>query len=504
VALGRITIRERIDPAITASLFSNYRSSADAVLELIDNAVDSRLSASHLAVEVTVRPTSLVVMSSGGDGMGVRELERNYLRWGGSAKRGKQLLGQYGQGGKAAIGHLGSRFIVEASRPGEGVAWHFEDEDYRNRSRLKTYDVGQVKKRLAAEVGYVRIRVDGVDKRIDLRRLAQRLGETYAPLLDSGVLSISLNGSTVGRAPLSVLERKPFQVNAGGGRLKGWLGLADAERPTPGWLPGLRCYKFGRLIADGEFFGHAGPAQVPALARLMGEVEIPNAPLTMNKSDFDRDSPQWVEVEERLGRMLAPIVRRLEREGEAPPPASAVKVAEQVRRLLGQVLRLTEREDIFAGLAAASLRATASRAEDELPLDGEVEPKSKPAEPRIPPPAGESPRAVRRGFGSIVIRSLDPSIRSTTAVEEGVRVVVINSSYPLFKERRGDIWYQLETAAREVCRAAESGSVDEYERRVNEIVLTASALRARRRAPRRSSGEQLRLLKPRRAGGAAR
>ena len=141
VALGRITIRERIDPAIIASLFSNYRSSADAVRELIDNAVDSRFSASHLAVEVTVRPTSLVVMSSGG------------------------------------------------------------------------------------------------------------------------------------------------------------------------------------------------------------------APLTMNKSDFDRDSPLWVEVEERLGRVLAPIVRRLEREGEAPPPASAVKVAEQVRRLLGQVLRLTEREDIFAGLA---------------------------------------------------------------------------------------------------------------------------------------------------------
>src|ERR1700682_3275175 len=149
----RVTVRERIDPAITASLFSNYRSSADAVLELIDNAVDSRLSASHLAVEGTVRPTSLVVMSSGGGGMGVRELERDSLRWGASAKRGKQLLGQYGQGGKAAIGHLGSRFIVEASRPGDGVAWHFEDEHYRDRSRLKTYDVGQVKKRLSAEIG---------------------------------------------------------------------------------------------------------------------------------------------------------------------------------------------------------------------------------------------------------------------------------------------------------------------------------------------------------------
>ena len=46
----RVTVRERIDPAITASLFANYRSSADAVMELVDNAIDSRLKGSALNV----------------------------------------------------------------------------------------------------------------------------------------------------------------------------------------------------------------------------------------------------------------------------------------------------------------------------------------------------------------------------------------------------------------------------------------------------------------------
>jgi hypothetical protein len=36
---GRITVRERIDPEITATLFANYRSSADALMELVDNEV---------------------------------------------------------------------------------------------------------------------------------------------------------------------------------------------------------------------------------------------------------------------------------------------------------------------------------------------------------------------------------------------------------------------------------------------------------------------------------
>jgi hypothetical protein len=47
--VDRVVVRERIDPGITASLFSNYRSSADSVLELIDNSVDSRIAGRPLA-----------------------------------------------------------------------------------------------------------------------------------------------------------------------------------------------------------------------------------------------------------------------------------------------------------------------------------------------------------------------------------------------------------------------------------------------------------------------
>ncbi len=496
MALGRITVRERIDPAITASLFSNYRNSADAVLELVDNAVDSRLAGAPLAVEITVRPTSLIVFTSGGEGMGLQDLERNYLRWGGSPKRGRQLLGQYGQGGKAAIGHLGQRFSVEASRPGEPLAWRFTDDDYRDRSRLKTYEVVEVAKRTPVGTGSVRIRVDGVDKRIDLRRLGQRLAESYRPLLEPGLLVIRLNGAIVQPVPLAVVDRHPVSVNASGRRLQGWFGLADPDRATPGWAPGLRCYRLGRLIADGEFFGHPGPAHVPAMARLMGEIDIPQVPLTMNKGDFDRDSRQWVEVEERMHRTLEAVARRLRKEGDAPPPASAVRVAEQVRRLLGQALRMAERQDIFSGFAAVSAETKPRPpAPDELPLEEASGPAPEPRRPAVAAGGARPAGGARRGFGAIVIRALAPSIRSTTVLEEGARIVVINSRYPLYEERRGDMWYQLETAAREVCRAADGASVTEYEQRVNEIVLTASALRGRRRRTARSRASQFALLK---------
>jgi hypothetical protein len=117
--------------------------------------------------------------------------------------------------------------------------------------------------------------------------------------------------------------------------------------------------------------------------------------------------------------------------------------------------------------------------------------ESPPTPPRLP----NADEQKRRGFGQVVVRPLDPAIRSQTVIEREVTTVVINSRHPLFLKRGGDIWYQLETAAREVFKSLEGASVSEYERRVNEILLLAFRLRARRRDARsRKSAAQLPLI----------
>src|SRR5260370_17307906 len=94
--------------------------------------------------------------------MGRAELERHYLRWGGSPKRGRNLLGQYGQGGKAAIGHLGTSFTVEASQPADETAWRFADADYRDPTKLKPYELKVVIKRVPLSQGHSPIRIHAV------------------------------------------------------------------------------------------------------------------------------------------------------------------------------------------------------------------------------------------------------------------------------------------------------------------------------------------------------
>ena len=486
--MERITVRERIDPQLTATLFANYRSSADALLELVDNSIDSRMAGQPLKVDIAVYGAAITVTTEGGEGMGPKDLERRYLRWGGSAKRGKELLGQYGQGGKAAIGHLGQRFTVESSRPGDPVAWRFSDPNYRDRSRLKRYELQEVQKRLSAEVGYTRIRIDEIDKRVDLKRLRQRLSDTYRLLLERADLEIMLQGAALGPRSLGEVSRHPFRVRAAGTMVAGWVGTVDAATRTADFVPGMRCYRLGRLVRDGEFFGHPLPAQAPGLGQLIGEVEIPRVPLTINKSDFDRDSEPWVEIEHRLHRLLTPIVHRLARETESPPPASAIKVAHQVRRLLSQALRWADRPELFIGTAPAPA-ATA------IPTNGQSRPPAQGGDKPPPaiPSASQSAASGRRGFGEIVIRPLGPAVRSQTVVEDGIKNIVLNSQHPLFRERRGDVWYQLETAAAEICKSLEGVTVADYDRRVNEIVLLAFKLRGRRRKP-RTPAAQLKIL----------
>jgi len=493
----RRVVRERIDPRLTASLFANYRSATDAVLELIDNAVDARIEGTPLRVDLVVRTGLLTLTAVGGTGMGPREIERDYLRWGASPKRAGERIGRYGQGGKAAIGHLGERFAILASKPGDPKAHGFADDAYRDRSRLRTYELVERSKPVATELGYVRLEIGRVDRKLDGRRLATRLGEVYRPLLSSGAVTMTVDRAPVRPVGWDVVERSEFSVRAGGRLVRGWLGLLP-DPPSPGTDPGVRIYHLGRLIGAPAWFGHPGPAVHPGLNRLIGEVELPHVPVTMNKSDVDRDTEEWLAVEARLHRQLAPLIRRLMADGSMAVDPTALRTAEQVRRILARALRLLESGRLFEsdeGTAGEGPdgqltleRATSDRPEtdtgDADESDRDARDDGAEASPRPPRGAGVG---AGRAAAEIVVRSLDPRLRSAMVVEDGVRRVVINSRYPLYEVRRGDLWYQLETALREVCLTIPEATVPEFERKVNELMLVSVGLAERRKRRRRSA-----------------
>ena len=273
-----------------------------------------------------------------------------------------------------------------------------------------------------------------------------------------------------------------------------------------------------------EWFGHPGPAVHPALNRLIGEVELPHVTVTLNKSDVERGSPEWEAVEARMHRLLIrdpptdprgshpgkPAGAAHGRPGAAHPGASplparvgqALRERGRVRRgerrsqltLEGYVAQATD-EGSEAGDEGAEGEPEAEDGEaaaDAGGEDAEGEPPTGDTEgaaaPVAPPVRTSGPgRGRRAGIGEVVIRALDPRLRSAMVVEDGVRRVVINSRYPLYEVRKGDLWYQLETALREVCVTIPEATVPEFERRVNELMAVSVGLAERRRRSRRAS-----------------
>jgi hypothetical protein len=156
--------------------------------------------------------------------------------------------------------------------------------------------------------------------------------------------------------------------------------------------------------------------------------------------------------------------------------------------MISHKIKHSETEEMNVGLAAASTQTKAQTRDSRLHGDA-------PASPRAAARLPDDNEQKRRGFGQVVVRPLDQTIRSQSVIEHDVTTIVINSQHPLFLKRGGDIWYQLETAAREVFKSLEGATVADYERRVNELVLLAFKLRARRRVARsRKSAAQLRLI----------
>jgi len=310
---------------------------------------------------------------------------------------------------------------------------------------------------------------------------------------------MGVNRAPIAPRPWTVDERHELSVRAAGRLVRGWWGLLPESPPPGAPEAGVRLYHLGRLVGAPEWFGHPTPAAHPALNRLVGEVEVPHVPVTMNKADVDRGSDVWAAVEARMHTLLAPAVRRLTREPASAVTPEAARTAEQVRRILAKALRLLEEGRLFESEVAVGgdepggqLALEGVRKRPDAPgepgaaAEDGVDPGASGATtpaPRLPRPgAGGGPGTIRRrGAAEVVVRRLDPRLRSALVEEDGVRRVVINSAYPLYEVRRGDLWYQLETALREVCVAIPEATVPEFERKVNELMLVSLALAERRK-----------------------
>ncbi|MBI4298333.1 MAG: ATP-binding protein [Chloroflexi bacterium] len=486
-----IRIREKLTRGLVKTSMYNYRGLAEAVFELVDNAVDEfdgKQGGDHLYIDIEIKKDEIVVENRGGLGMGPQELQ-DWLAWGKSNKA--DHIGEYGQGGKGAMGYIGDAWIVKTKRWDEEIVWELQDDHWSDvSSGEKEYDVipNKSTKDLFGK-GYCKFEIRKLHpRRQNSAKLKLHLGNVFRKLLAEGKISITMNKETIEPFKLPLYEafhQETFDKKTSSGlRLTGWIGRLKRDHSSKGGLPirgGMRLLRKGRLICDGEFFGHPGPSYKQSLNTLIGEVEMPSkkvegVPVLPNKTDFDRESSEWQQVEMILKSVLDPHIKELlNKADEDTVNREERKRLNDVRRVMAKAIEtIAEEHGNLSSLGEGRGRKppqTGNGKSDGVPgTDGTHIPKN----PKTPAPPGGVGRLKRLGsMPPWELRVLDSQIRSTWEDNKQQRLLIINKTFPLYKEWKGHDLYIAETAALELARAdgSETITVKEHQDQVNQILI---------------------------------
>lgn len=454
-----ITLQETLEPGLKHSLISNFKKWTDAFLELVDNAVSNRVLSKRLTVEINTSKKHLRIVNKGGAGMNLEKLQE-FLEWGKIKSRSSYDIGAYSQGGKSAMGYLGRAMKITASPLGEYISYMIEDYDLHDFEKLKKYNVLTFK--TDYHDGSVEIKVSDLKRPIKDEELESLVIDTYRPLVETETVDFFHNGSklTIEKFPLDSdysIQHFSFPVqhrNKDYKSVSGWIGRLT---PKSGMKGGMRCYKLGRLICDRQFFGKKDATYKQTLNFLFGEVHINHVTATTNKTDFDRDSDEWIEVEMKMSEILKPHIDELLGRDIQEPSDEEKDRVEKAKKLVDELLRMKKLD--FSGKSLTDLPAMGQRQREnhfENPRASkriEPEKKNEPATP--PPPDAIGKRKRIKEFMEWELRPMAESVRSKIEETNGKRLLVINNLFPGFKAAKGHNLYLVETAAIQLARPIE-------------------------------------------------
>lgn len=462
-----VKLVERATLRMAESVMRSYTSAQQALLDLIDNAVDNRIEGKQLSVGVGIKRDSISLTNVGGEGLDLEGLS-TYLQWGVSTKTGWQI-GQYGIGGKAAAGFLGKSIEIRCSPRDSGQEYRLYDREWEKKGEgdIKEHEC-EIRDTYTKD-GYFRIVVTNLTraKSIDANSVIAKLRNIYNPLLERGEVKMQVNGQEVRPIEVKYLtseDGKPLrQVYLVEDALSHHFPLTVgilAEGEQGKIKPGIRCYYRGRLIEEGQFWGVSDPSQNPRAARLIGEVNLDFLEVNLNKTGFIKEGQSWEETQKAIHRVLTPWMERLENlKTETPNQIESYEreLIKQAKRIFEGILASTRilTKDILPGQSYGRL--------SPIPK-GNIFPKPPPGKPRKP---GEIEGATPPAHGAIIggpnvkrwgalydwesIMMGTPTERSVIIETNGRPYLKVNVDYPLYQaaKRAGDTALQiyiLETA----------------------------------------------------------
>lgn len=420
-----------------------YGESIELIRELVNNAYDADAS----TVKVTIDKDEIVVEDNG-SGMDLDGL-RQYFNIGSPEKRihrksskfGRDRIGEFGIGKFATLSI--SPYFEVWTKKGDFQAKVIFDKDEWDKTPESWHLPLSIEEPEQGRSDGTQVTLRRLRRAFDIQEVERRLIETVP--IKAPDFSVYLNSRKI--SPRFIPgHRIPFLEGTDYGIVHGEIVITTHSKPDI-TSTGIEC-KVRQVTIKKDFFGMGTwPYEV---RRISGEVNCDFVPITSDRTDFIKDSPEYTAFRKVMDIVLERVKGTLQRLTDTKENRRAKKalneVIERVKDALLKNLELcpegliptgSEEKDVEGNGAAVS----ESRKQEKKEKEKEVERKRKPSVKRLSPTAVVKRLNMGRLGVSCCIDHFGP--KGPECLTEG-SVIYINRDHPLFiKEQRNRDAYIL-------------------------------------------------------------
>jgi len=269
---------------------------SEIVSELVDNSIDAMIENEKLIVNINIEPDTVEVIDNA---VGMNKKELNEAAILAKCKKEAGKLGLYGLGLKTSCVALGGFFEVTSLKKGESSAyktwWDEEDWEQRNEWALPMETLSETPEELLESkhgtiVKIKKLRYKAGNK---INQLRGDIGKRFAPFINKKIVEISVNDQPCKALTPDLMEdsKRDVSIKTSHGLITGWVGLL--KNSSQRGYYGFDTFRFGRMITC---YDKIGFNPHPAVARVVGELHMNHIPVTANKREWEKDTPEYEEA----------------------------------------------------------------------------------------------------------------------------------------------------------------------------------------------------------------
>jgi anti-sigma regulatory factor (Ser/Thr protein kinase) len=287
---------------LLAKVGQSGHSVADAVAELVDNAIDARVGRKiKVAIRYDARRGWIEIRDNG---MGMTRTQLSDALVLGLSEKGEGKIGRFGLGLKTACTSLGSRFEIRTSPKSGKVEWvaEYDEKEFLRQGNWRL----PIRRRNKSQSRGTAILIHSSRIYPALSQSLERnLGSIFRHFIEDEILDLTLNGERI-EAMHQEIDRTsvlPLEGEVLGLKVRGWVGLLLVSSQR-GWY-GFSLVRNRRVIRRHEKLGFRGH---PSTARVVGELHLDRFPVNNLKTDFIRETDEWHALERWVSKQIEPVL----------------------------------------------------------------------------------------------------------------------------------------------------------------------------------------------------